>query len=642
MMQVSYTRILSVALSYHFVWMVVSIALLGYGAGGTFLAVRPRLMKANLDRMLTLTAGLFSVSILISYKATNLIPFDPSRLAWDRLQLLYITVYYLLLSVPFLLGGLAMTTTVSRSGIRIGQLYFFSLLGSGLGSVAGLPLFGWLTGPGVVVFTSLTAGSSALAFASNLRGKGFFAVLGWMIVPLILTPYAGTLLPVSMSPYKSLMTALRYPEAQLLDTRWNAFSRVDVIKSGFVRYAPGLSLKYRGSIPDQLGVTVDGDALNAITRFLGDPYSTAFVGYLPSSLPYMLVQKPHVLVVGAGGGLGVLLALYHNSSSVVAVESNPAIVELIQGKYGSFSGSIYRDERVRVFVSEGRSFIRGSSEKFDIIELSMTDGASASSSGIYALAENYLYTIESFREFIIRLSDDGFLTVSRWLLPPPREDVRIISLAISALGTMEIEDPSEHIAVIRTWGTITVLVKKTTISPEEVETIRGFCGEMGYDIVHVPGVEQSEVNVHNRFPEPIYYMIVQGLLHTEDREAFYRGYLYNIRPVTDEKPFFFHFFKWDRLLETYRDLERRWQPLIEGGYLVPTALIQALGLSLLLILLPLRGLNVNLSVRWNSLVYFFCLGLGYMHDTTVHPVPRASDVLDLGGPFQPPPHLRAR
>jgi len=612
MMQVSYTRILAVSLSYHFVWMVVSIALLGYGASGTLLAVRPGLMKAGLDRMLTLTSVLFSVSILLSYGATNLVPFDPSRLAWDRLQLLYVTAYYLLLSVPFFLGGLAMTMAVSRAGIRIGKLYFSSLLGSGLGSVAVLPLFAGLAGPGVVVFTSLTAGASALAFASNLRGRGFFTVLGWMLVPLILMPSAGALLPVRMSPYKSLMAALRYPEAQLLDTRWNAFSRVDIVRSGFVRYAPGLSLRYRGSIPDQLGVTVDGDALNAITRYGVDSSSTAFVGYLPSALPYRFVHNPRVLIVGAGGGLGVLTALHHNPSSVVAVEANPLIVELVQMKYASFSGFIYQDERVRVVVSEGRSFIRGSSGEFDIVELSMTDGASATSTGIYALSENHLYTVESFREFIGHLSDDGFLSVSRWLLPPPREDVRIVSLAVSALEAMGVADPSRHIAVIRSWGTITMLVKRTPMSPEEVAAVRGFCGEMGFDIVHIPGVGPSEVNIYNKFPEPIYYRLVDGLLHAEDRNAFYRSYLYDIGPVTDEKPFFFHFFKWNRLLETYRDLDRKWQPLIEGGYLVPLALVQALGLSVLLILLPLRGLNVGLRGRWNPLAYFFCLGLGYM------------------------------
>ena len=264
-------------------------------------------------------------------------------------------------------------------------------------------------------------------------------------------------------------------------------------------------------------------------------------------------------------------------------------------------------------MAEGRSFIRSARDEYDVIELSMTDGASASSTGVYALSENYLYTVESFKEFIGRLSDKGFLSVSRWLLPPPREDVRIVSLAVSALEDLGVTDPAGHIAVIRSWGTVTLLVGRSPLKAEDVAAIRGFCREMGFDIVYVPGVEPSEVNIYNRFPEPIYYRLVYGMLHAEDRGEVYGGYLYEIGPATDERPFFFHFFKWDRLLETYESLGGKWQPLIEGGYLVPVTLIQALALSILFILLPLRRLGrTEVAGRWSLLTYFFCLGLGYM------------------------------
>ena len=613
MLQVSYTRVLSVALWYHCVWMVVSIALFGYAASGTLLSVWPRLLEVDFDRMLTITSALFSVSALISYAASNHIPFDPSRLAWDSLQLLYITAYYLLLSVPFLLSGLTMALSVSRAGSRINSLYFSSLIGSAIGSIFVLPLFPPLTGPGVMVFTSIIAGASALAFALNLSGRNLYTFLGWMLVLLVLLPYAGSLLPVRISPYKSLMVALRYPDAGLLETRWNAFSRVDVVRSGLVRHAPGLSLQYQDSIPEQIGVTTDGDALNAITRFDGRHSSLAFTRSLPASLPHQLLRSPSLLVVGAGGGLGVLTALHHNSSRVVAVEMNPIVVELVQERYGLFSGSIYRNEKVRVVVAEGRSFIQSSREEYDIIVLSMADSASASSTGIYALSENYLYTVESFVEFIGHLSEKGFLSVSRWLLPPPREDVRIVSLAVSALEALGAPEPSNHIAVIRSWGTVTLLVGRSPLEVEEIAAVRDFCEEMGFDIVYVPGVEPSEVNVHNRFPEPIYYRLVYGMLHAEDRAGFYSAYLYDIGPATDERPFFLHFFKWNRLLETYESLGRKWQPLIEGGYLVPLALIQALCLSILFILLPLRGLGATeIEGRGSLLTYFFCLGLGYM------------------------------
>ena len=613
MLQVVYTRVLSVASWYHFVWMVVSIALLGYAASGTLLSVYPRLLKEDLDNVLTVASAFFSVATLLSYWISNQIPFDPIRLSWDRLQLLYITAYYILLAIPSLLSGLAVGLAVKRAGSRINRLYFSNLVGSALGSIVVLPLFGTLTGPGAMVLTAIIGGASALTFALNRKGRGFTLLLVWVLALVVFLPYSGGLIPVRMSPYKSLMVALRYPDARLVDTRWNAFSRVDVVESGLVRYAPGLSLRYESPLPEQIGVVVDGDDLNAITRYDGEPVSLAFTGSLPSALPYRLVDEPRVLVVGAGGGLDVLTAIYHDSDRIDAVEVNPIIVELVQRDYGSYSGSIYMDERVRATVSDGRSFIWGSGDEYDVIVLSMAHSASASSTGVYALSEDYLYTVESFGDFIGHLSENGFFTVSRWLLPPPREDVRIVSLAVAALEGMGVSEPADHIAVVRSWGTLTLLVGKSPLGSGEVEAVRGFCGERGFDIVHVPGVDPSEVNVHNRFPEPIYYDIVHRMLHAGDREAFYDGYLYDIRPTTDERPFFFHFFKWSRIAETYRSLDMKWQALIEGGYLVPLAFLQALALSVLFILLPLRRLGgPGIKGSWGLLAYFFCLGLGYM------------------------------
>ena len=613
MLQVAYTRIFSIGLWNHFVWMIVSIALLGYAASGTLLSAFPRLLKMDLDRVLAIVSVLCSVFILVSYWASNRVPFDPSRLDWVNFQVIYLTVYYLLLSLPFLLSGLAIAMAVEKAGTRINRLYFSSFIGSAMGSILVLPLFGPLTGPGVIVFTSLIAGASALVFSYD-QGKGDFAkVMAWLLVLIILLTYAGSLIPVRISPHKSLNMALRYPGASLVETRWNAFSRVDVVTSGFVRSAPGLSLQYEQPLPEQIGVIVDGDGLNAITRYDGNISSLDFTGYLPAALPYWLVQSPKVLVVGSGGGLGVLTALHHDSSEIEAIESNPLIVELVQEDYGAFSGSIYQDEKVSVSVTEGRRFIQSSGDEYDVIELSMTGSASASSTGIYALSENYLYTVESFEGFIDHLSENGFLSVSRWLLPPPREDVRIVSLAVSALEALGVREPESHVAVIRSWGTITLLVKRSPLSMQEIASIKDFCGEMGFDIVYVPGVEPSEVNYYNRFPEPIYYDLVYGLLHAENREEFYNGYLYDIGVSTDETPFFFHFFKWDRLIETYESLDRKWQPLIEGGYLVPLALIQAFILSLLFVLLPMRRLRRSEAEdKWNHLVYFFGLGLGYM------------------------------
>ena len=612
MLQVAYTRVFSIALWYHFVWMIVSIALLGYAVSGTFLSLYPQTSR-GIDKSLTVVSAAFSLSVLVTYALSNQIPFDPATIAWDSLQLLYISIYYLLLTVPFFLSGTALALAIERSENRINVVYFSSFIGSAFGSVLVLPLFTPLGGPGVIVVTSIMGALSALSFSMKSLVRVNRLLTGWALALLILMPFSGSVMPVKVSPYKSLNVALRYSDARHVETRWNAISRVDVVDSGYVRYAPGLSLKYGAAIPEQIGLFVDGEGLNAITKYNGDPSSLSFTGYLPSTLPYRLVEKPNALVIDAGGGLGVLAALYFNSSKIYAVEENPIIVDLVKDEFSSFSGSIYSNEKVEVAVSDGRSFIETGDEKYDVIELSMTGGASAASTGIYALSENYLYTVESFTSFIESLSEDGFLSVSRWLLPPPREDVRIVSLAAESLESLGVLNPGDHIAVIRSWGTINLVVGKSPLSAQQIESIRGFCREMGFDVVHVPGVQASEVNIYNRFPEPIYYDIVCKILDSEVREGFYKSYLYNVEASNDEKPFFFNFFKWNRVVETYRSLDRKWQPLIEGGLLVPIVLAQALFFSLALVLYPLS--RVETAVLGGGsvpLVYFFFIGLGYM------------------------------
>jgi hypothetical protein len=572
MFQVSFIRILSIASWHHFVWMVLSISLLGYAASGNLLIMYPRLQQMNLDQALMRITALFSVSIPLCYILSNQIPFDPARLAWDRFQPLYVSIYYFILAIPFLLSGLTIALAFEKGDFRVSKIYFSNLIGSAIGSLSVLFFFGPLDGPGVIVLTSIIAGVSAFFFSLNLRSRSVFIISVWLLVVIAIVPFAGELFPIKISPYKSMEIALRYPNSSLIDTKWNAFSRVDIVSSGMVRYAPGLSLKFEDQIPDQVGVFVDGNDLNAVTRYTDNSQSLAFTGFLSSSLPYVLASKQSVLVIGAGGGLDVLKALYYNSEEIVACEVNPIIVQLVKNEYADFSGQIYNNDRVKVIVSDGRSFIEGSRNKFDVIEFSMAQ--SASSTGIYALSENYLYTVESFKEFIVHLTEDGYLSVTKWLLPPPREDIRSVSLAISALEALGYHEPERHIAIIRSWGTITLIVKRSTLHLVDIEVIKGFCKEMGFDVVYVPGVKPSEVNQYNKFSEPFYYQLVYGMLHSDNINALYRDYLYNIRPTTDDSPFFFHFFKWNRIMETYESLSMKWQALIEGGYIVPLTFIR--------------------------------------------------------------------
>jgi hypothetical protein len=600
--EISLTRVFSISQWYHFAFMVVSIALFGIGASGTFLSVFPSSVERSQGKILSFMSLLFSLTIILSFIITNRIPFDPYRMAFDPLQIFYISLYYILLSLPFFFAGICIAIALRENADTAGMLYSFSLAGSGAGSLLVLVLL-YLGGTFAIVSASLIGAIASIVF-SPFNKKNCLTI-SWIIVVLILS--SQPFMQIHISPYKSLNIALRYPGAEILHTEWNSFSRVDVVRSPYVRYAPGLSYNYLRPLPPQLGITTDGGALDAITKY--EKTSLEFLDYLTSSAPYKLKKNPKVLVLGSGGGMEVLNAIYHNATSITAVEINPIIVDLLKGPYSEFSGGIY--SKVSVNISDSRGFIRSSKDKYDIVQLSLRHGAAISLTGVYALTEDYTYTVEAFEEYLRHLTDQGILVVTRWLLPPPREAPRVVAIATEALEREGVGAPQKHIAVIRSWGTITILIKKGEFNAGEIETLKKFCKEKKFDIVFVPGVRQEEVNIYNRFPEPYYYDVINRIL-TGDREGLYNNYLFDISPATDDKPFFFHFFKLRKILPTYESVGKKWQPFIEGGYLVHIVFVQALILSLVFIFLPVYRFKKPKEKHWEILTYFLCIGIGYM------------------------------
>jgi len=624
-LEISLTRVFSVAQWYHFAFMVISIGLFGFGASGSFLAIFASLLKKDTHKLLTLFSLLFSLACILSFLLTNQIPFDPFRLAWDPMQILYILVYYLLLCIPFFFSGICIALVFTKMPEKISKLYFFNLAGSAAGCLAVIYLFLIFDGPGIIIFVSFLGALAALFFSLNISKNyykiykiykiyNFFTITAITIITilLIILILQPTFFEIKMSPYKSLEVMLKYPKSELLFTEWNSFSRIDVFNSSGVRYAPGLSLEYHDLIPEQLGLTVDGDNLNALTYYDGNLAAINFTEFLPSSLAYKLGKNQEVAIVQAGGGLDVLIALHNNAQSIDVAEINPIIVDLIKNKYRNFTGNLYRNEKVDLYTYEGRNFIRKSDKEYDVIVLSMAGSTEASSTGVYALSENYIYTTEAFEDCYNHLSQNGVLSVTRYLLPPPREDIRIISLGVEALENQGV-DPKNHIIVIRSLQTITMLVKKGEFTSEEIKKIKDFCRENKFDLVYVPGIIEGEANIYNKFLEPYYYRMVQDILF--NKSEFYNNYLFDVSPVTDDRPFFFHFFKWNKLPDTYKSMGGKWQPFVEGSYLVPVIFVQALILSFIFIFLPVysfKKLKEKIYGKYRMLVYFLCLGIGYM------------------------------
>ncbi|MDH5714420.1 MAG: hypothetical protein OEZ30_02535 [Candidatus Aminicenantes bacterium] len=618
--EISLTRIFSVSLWYHFAFMVVSIALLGIGASGTFLMLFPRILRGEPRKLLFIISLLFSLACLGSYLIANRVPFDPIKIAWDYRQLLLILLYYGLFSLPFFCSGMCIAAAFSRYTHRVGSVYFADLTGAGTGCLASLVIF-YIAKDGQVVTASALLGIlAALCFLSNNKKR--LALIPLIILLGLLIWLNPEGMRIRISPYKGLTTALKYPDSRLVKTEWNSFSRVDLIESPLIRFAPGLSLSYQEPLPSQVGICTDGDNLSAITRFDGNPAGLRFTSFLPSSLPFYLSQKDEVFIFEPGGGLDILTALHHGAKRIRVAEMNPLVVGMINKYYGEFSGNIYHNKSgIEVVIAEPRSYLRGSEEKFDIILHTTPNLLGAASTGIYGLIEDYRFTREGMVDFYRHLKPEGALCFTLYLLPPPRIELRLVSLFLAALKEVGAAHPQNHIAVLRSWGTITLLLKHNPLGEEDIFRLREFARERRFDLVYYPGITQGEANIYNRFPQPLYYNLVTQIMEPQTREEFYRDYPFNVTPTSDERPFFYHFFRLSKLPQLYQIMGEKWQPFLQGDYLVPIIFLQALAASIIFIALPTlfvakRGKKkMKETSRWPaflSLSYFFFIGVGFM------------------------------
>ncbi len=613
--EVALTRVFALAQWYHLAFMSVSLALLGFGASGAALSLwrgAAACLRAAPARVLARLAALFSLGVLFSYLVVNHLPFDAYRIAWDRTQLFYFALYYLSLALPFFFGGLAVGGLLAVRPELAARVYAANLAGSALGCLIALGALPLLGGAGTILFCAALGGLAALVLAWRLRrarwcyGALFLALAG-------LTVASPDWLAIRLSPYKSLCQMERFPDARLVFQRWNAYSRVDVLESRSVRAVPGLSLGYLGPLPPQHGLFVDGDGLSGIVDLAASdgPLLAALSDSLPTALAYRLRPAARALVLEPRGGLDVLVALQSGAASVTAVESNDLAVAAVR----AFGGGLYDDPRVTPVVVGGRSYLRRSPARYDVIHLALTGSYRAVTSGAYSLSEDYLFTEEAFADYLAHLNAGGLLVLSRWLQAPPSESLRAWALAVTAVENSGAAQPAQQLVAIRSWAASTILLKNGAWTASEIAVVKDFCAARSFDLVYYPGMIEAEANRFAILEQPIYYRAFNELLTTADRDRFYTRYSFAVRPPTDDRPFFFHFFTWRQTPAILETLGQTWQPFGGSGYLVLVALLALTALaSAAFILLPLalRRSERPGGPKARVLAYFALLGLGYL------------------------------
>jgi hypothetical protein len=613
-------RLFSIVLWHHFAYMIIGLALLGYGVSGTVVSLLQDGLLKRFHVVYPLSILMFAVSSLFCFDLAQHMPFNAELILWDSTQLWRLAVLFTLLSLPFFFAASAICLVFMQYRDLTGQMYAADLTGAGVGSLLVIALLFWLFPQQLLLVISMLPVVAAILPLARGAGRSSRVLLITSLVVAVIVLIFGQRLELEISPYKSMMQTLQIRGARLVEQESNPFGLLSVVENDLVpfRMAPGLSLNTKHRILPQKALFSDADGMSVLTLY---PEQTEQLGYLDdmtSALPYHMRKMSSVLVVGGGGGSDVLQARYHQVAEIDVLELNPQVVDLVNDDFAGFTGKLYSQPQVQVFEQDVRGYLESTRRHYSLIQLALVDAVGASSSGLHALNESYLYTCEAIDLYLSRLQPGGYLALTRWVSLPPRDSLKLFNTVVSSLRGSGIEEISGRLLLIRSWQTSTLLVKNGLWTEAELEKLKAFARQRSFDLAWYPGISESEVNRYNKLASADFYLAARALLSTQGQQ-FVDSYKFDLNPATDDRPYFHHFFKLQTFSELMRLRDRGAMPLMEWGYLILWATLLVSGIvSVVLILLPLWLFGKNgavkvSSVRWHRVViYFFTIGIAFL------------------------------
>ena len=588
LLELALTRLFSVVLFYHFAFLAISIALLGLGAGGVFAYLFKKRMGRTDTR--TLAARLCIANSLTIFIVLEVVLHVPVALNVTGKNFLHLTILYLVAAVPFFLTGLLFSVVFARETWRVPRLYGADLSGGALACLAIVPLLNWVGGPNTILASAVIMAVSAMIWATasftRLVAGGF--VIGFAL--LIAANHSNRLIDIVYA--KGMFRDPAWVEF----ARWNALSRVEVDRQG------------QGK-----AIVLDADASTYIMSCdLAHWRGSEWESNLMSAPPALAnVLRPHgdFAIIGPGGGVDVLRAVASGSPSVTGIEINPIIADTImRGRYADYALHLYDRPDVHIHVTDGRSYLRSTSQQFDVVQMTLVDTWASTAAGAFALSENNLYTVEAFREYFERLKPDGMIAITRWEFRQPREALRVVAVAMEALHGLGVANPARNF-IVASQGLlnedgipVVVLAKKTPFTAQEESAVQAhFAKYSRLAPIYQPSEPDIKLAGQNPFAD---------LIASNDPYRFAQGYTYNVAPVTDNAPFFFFTLKAGQILGA-EGLRRGIDWKVNLGVLV---LLLVLAISLVAVLsfliLPLAIHSSRQSPI--PLLYFVAVGVGYI------------------------------
>ncbi|MDP2915406.1 MAG: hypothetical protein Q8O91_08135 [Candidatus Aminicenantes bacterium] len=581
LVEVLLTRVFSVLYFGQFAFLIISLALFGYGLSGVFLALGK--LPRGEDQTIRLLARyllLFAISLPAAYKATLVLTIDFLHLFNPVTNLLFLVFNCLVLLVPFFFGGVVLALIFSFYSERIGRLYFIDLAGASLGSLAIIPLIPQL-GPSrilILLFLLLALAWVLLAPGRRTVRTGIMTLLAVSFV--LMYRFDGKVFPI----VPKLVEWKRHYNAQLENNRieyskWSTIDKIDVAPWGVGRKV----------------IWINGGTMQSfIKKFDGNLAGLEKIEWDPVGLPFQIARNGSAVIIGSAGGYEVLCALSHRFKRIVAIEMDPVICELLKNEYAAYSGNIFHLPQVRLLADEGRSALKRMKLKFDVIQMVNSHNADLLLSGALSIAETYIYTVESFKDYWDHLQPDGLVYILHW------NGERLFSTALKALQEMSVERPQDRFFVVQyANGFNHFFLKKGDLTAADYSVMKDSVGENG-EIVYSPDMRKDN----------LYYAMMNDL------EATVRRSSVNIAPVYDNSPYFNQPNRIGQLRFNNILLQGMAEPVVKSALIYSNSIylsILALALlfSFVFIYLPLRRRSTGAGAK-RMILYFFFIGLAFI------------------------------
>ena len=606
LLEVSYTRVFSFKLVYFFTYVVIGLALLGLGSGGILVAIAGPVPREVAFRRLTVLAATAAGSVVLAYLVIALVQvnaFDMIRPHGGELGPALAEVGKLVLVsgalyVPFLCAGVMIATIFVADREHVGRLYCADLVGAGLGCAASVWLMQTLSPPGCIVLAGACFAFAGIRLARAVAPRLALPQVALAVVLAVGAWTGGAWLPDPIVDAKKSMQ----PEnrAPVLFSRWSPVFRVDVIDDPVMQSA-GYMLAH------------DGMWGSLLPRFDGNPESLTRYDRDPRSIPFSLLPtSPNITIIGAAGGNEILASLYFGAEHVTAVELNPVTVSLLTTHFADYTGRVARHERVTLVNAEGRAFFEGSTATTDLVWFVAPDSyaaMNAATSGAFVLSESYLYTTEMIEAAFAHLAPGGVICAQFGEIDydaKPNRTTRYLTTAREAMARLGIPDFERHVFLATSRGFAftlsTILLRREPFTPEEAERFAARTASVKGD-VRYRGIAVA----------PDHPALAAIVLAPDALRRWYGGYGFDVRPVTDDAPFFWHFVPFRTALASPTKGTVAEEGLGERLLVALLVLVTAFAAAALLAPLALRrAVWRTIPHKLAAGTYFACLGLGFM------------------------------